>query len=378
MLSRKNGTRIMVVVLVILVASTSFTTFLYLDYRSKYESLNENYGVLQSRYEIMQRNYSSIKEDFKSVIEEYSALRSSYDALQASHITLQDGYDRLRSDYSNLSTQYNRLQDSYSNLTLHYDQLVIQYNELQHKFDSLATSHKNLESNYADLSAQYAVIEHDLSTWKQLHIGTTLETYYDHVRANVLTIGGYPLGEERWWLFPDYYEISVNLAAEMAAHDAGNLYWPNLESESEYYSYVGEYSYQTANRILSRALALANVTYTDNTIIRIDKIMKFTSSIVHYESRLIDHMWFPTETLTFRSGDCTSFSIIGAALFEMVGIKSAIGFFKNSEGEGHAMILIHLDDLEEYRYYYYPDLSSLGLSKGKWIIIEPQFNSLYE
>jgi hypothetical protein len=104
--------------------------------------------------------------------------------------------------------------------------------------------------------------------------------------------------------------------------------------------------------------------------------MKFTNSLVHYEHKLIDHMWFPTETLTFRSGDCTSFSILESSLFEMVGIKSAVGFFRNSQGEGHAMILVHLDSLGGYRYYYYPDLTSYGLSTGQWIIIEPQYYSL--
>ena len=79
---------------------------------------------------------------------------------------------------------------------------------------------------------------------------------------------------------------------------------------------------------------------------------------------MLDHMWFPSETLAFRSGDCTSFSILAASMFEAVGIKSAIGFFRNNRGEYHAMVLVHLNDLGSYNYYYYyynNDLTSYGL-----------------
>ena len=36
------------------------------------------------------------------------------------------------------------------------------------------------------------------------------------------------------------------------------------------------------------------------------------------------------------------------------------------------MTLIHLDSLGSYPYYYYSDLTSLGLQSGEWIEIEPQ------
>lgn len=235
-----------------------------------------------------------------------------------------------------------------------------------------------MKSDYSILNSRYTSLQYTLTTWEQLHIGTTFETYCDYVRANVMTIGGQPLGEEEWWAYPNYDQDSVTFAADMAAHDAGNLYWPNLEDGSHYYNYTSEYSPDTANRILLQALRLADVKSTDDAVIKIDKIMKFTSSIVHYEYKLIDHMWFPTETLAFRSGDCTSFSILESALFEMVGVKSAVGFFRDSQGYGHAMILVRLDDLAGYRYYYYPDLTPYGLSTGQWIIIEPQYDSLYQ
>ena len=61
-----------------------------------------------------------------------------------------------------------------------------------------------------------------------------------------------------------------------------------------------------------------------------------------------------------------------AALLEAVGIDTAIGLFKNKKGEYHAMILVHLEDLEGYDYWYYSDLTDKDLEEGRWIIIEPQ------
>jgi len=82
----------------------------------------------------------------------------------------------------------------------------------------------------------------------------------------------------------------------------------------------------------------------------------------------------PIETIARRSGDCDDFAILAAALFEYYGIESAIGFFLPPQGgqEGHSMALVHLNDLDSYKYYGFDDLSSRGLSEGRWIIIEPQ------
>jgi len=367
----RRVSRTIVAIIIALVASTVFTTVLYLDSRSQYEILNQRYSLLQSQFNTLQENYSLLKNSYTSLNEKYVFLESNFN-------TLQTNYNNLRTDYEHLSLEYNRLRDNYSTLKSSYDQLTLQYNKLNDDYSSLNYSYINLKSDYSILISQYNSLQYTLKTWEQLHIGTTLATYYDYVRANIVTIGGYPLAEEKWWVFPSYYKMSATFAAEIAAHDAGQIYWPGLENGSHYYDYTGEYSYQTAKRILSQALLLAGVKPGDDNVTKIDKIMNFTNSIVHYEHRLIDHMWFPTETLTFRSGDCTSFSILEAALFEMVGIKSAIGLFVNSQGEGHAMILAHLDSLGKYEYYYYPDLTSFGLSPGQWIIIEPQYNSIYQ
>lgn len=314
-----------------------------------------------------------------------STLRAEYNSVKAKYDELQTDYAHLQSNYTDLNTQYITLNGKYQSLLLNYTSLseehqilINNYAELSKDYIDLNRAHETLLSNYDNLSAEYATLQFTLETWEQLHIGTTLETYYDYVRANVVKLGGHPLGEEEWWSYPDYYEVSVAFAAHEAAHDAGNLYWPSLEEGSHYYEYTGEYSYETSSRILQNVLSMSKINPQDDNATKIDKIMRFVGSVVSYEYRLIDHIWFPDETLAFRSGDCTSFSILESALFEMLGIKSAIGFFENSEGEGHAMVLVHLDDLGEYGYWYYSDLTSYGLGAGKWVMIEPQYHSLSE
>jgi hypothetical protein len=65
---------------------------------------------------------------------------------------------------------------------------------------------------------------------------------------------------------------------------------------------------------------------------------------------------------------------LAGTLLENKGIECAIGFFNKDTGNtDHCMILVNLNDLDGYGYYYYyDDLTSMGLSGGRWIIIEPQ------
>ncbi len=265
--------------------------------------------------------------------------------------------DESSSTISSLRSQIESLQDDYDQLTDDYDQLTTSYDQYRTAYDQL-------------------LINYTIEV--TLRIGTTLKTYYDYVRANVVSLGGEPLGEERWYSYPNYYSNSVEFAAYEAAHDAGEAYWPDMEEGTDYYETAGEHAYETADAIMERAVAFCGIGPNDTDVVKIDKILSFISSHVEYQSRLLDHMWFPTETLMYKSGDCTSFSILAACMFEKVGIKSAIGFFTNPDG-AHAMVLVHLNDLGgEYAYSYFDSLTSYDLSPGKWIIIEPQFSSLSE
>jgi len=64
---------------------------------------------------------------------------------------------------------------------------------------------------------------------------------------------------------------------------------------------------------------------------------------------------------------------LAGTMLEAAGIKSAVAFFTNSTLGGHAMVLVHVDNLGGYGYYYYSDLTSYGLASGKWIEIKRWF-----
>ncbi|MGQ9680290.1 MAG: transglutaminase domain-containing protein [Candidatus Bathyarchaeia archaeon] len=102
--------------------------------------------------------------------------------------------------------------------------------------------------------------------------------------------------------------------------------------------------------MIQDAVTYSLVMTTNSDVVKIDKIFGFIHSHIKYQTRLLDHMWFPTETITFKSGDCTSFSILAACMFEKVGIKSAIGFFTNDTLGRHAIVLVRLDNLGGYPY----------------------------
>jgi len=304
------------------------------------------------------------------------------------YTTLQNQITLLSNEKNNLQTQVNTLTNVIKESAITIKALNTTYQDyksthrfsdseyisLKEVYDIYRSAHSHLDSDYDALLAQYNAI----ASSQSLYIGTTLETYYHYVRLNYLTVTGATMDEAKWHDYPNYYSISVKFAASLASHDIGNCYWSSLESGCNYYTYAGEYSYQTSSRIMQSAMSIAGISSSDSSVTKIQKVLAFVHSFVHYETKLLDHMWFPTETLTFRSGDCTSFSILASAMFEEVGIKSAVAFFTNSTLGGHAMVLVHLDDLGGYGYYYYRDLTSYGLTSGKWIMIEPQCASLDE
>ena len=339
-------------------------------------ALEVNYTMLQGEYAGLQDNYTLLAKDYNQLNSNYSNLRVDYVTLSHNYSQLTTNYEQLNNSYSSLSVSYSQLNSNYNDLNAKYTALNTAYIQLQGSQGTLSAQYAALQSSYNQLSTSYTQLQTDYSEETTLRIGTTLETYYDYVRANLLAFGVNPLGEERWDLHPSYYNISVEFAADEAAHDAGNAYWPSMEKGSGYYDITGEHAYTTANNIMEQAITYSGIKATDSSVDKIDKILGFIQSRVTYQSRLLDHMWFPTETLTFKSGDCTSFSILAACMFEEVGIKSAIGFFTNSTLGGHAMVLVRLDNLGGYGYRYYSDLTSFGLTSGKWIIIEPQFSSV--
>jgi len=304
----------------------------------------------------------------------YFQLQSNYNDLYVKHEALQKKFDSLQTLYNELNVSFHLLNVSYYELQNQYSILQVQYNELNEKYRVLKTNHQvlvreheRLRNNYDSLQQSYSSLQKELEVMESLYIGNSLGSYYDYLREKLGATGA-----KWWWLNPDksYWQTEVNFAANLAMHDLRWIYWPSIEKD--YYEDVGEYSYDTARKKIDEILALIEIKAYDTPTDKIRKILDFIYQYIHYETEVNDVFLAPVETLGFRSGDCDDFSILAAALFEAVGIDSAIGFFVNENNEYHAMVLVHLEDLSSYGYWYYDDLTSLGLEEGRWIKIEPQ------
>ncbi|MBO3840148.1 MAG: transglutaminase domain-containing protein [Thermoproteota archaeon] len=261
------------------------------------------------------------------------------------HINLQLEYSDLKSEYQRLEENYLKLDSELSSLKSMRDSLLLRIDQLEGEVSSLRES-------YNDILFQYQVSE-------ALRINHLLEDYYDEVRSL----------KDAPWRERDSYSEQVRLMVELAKHSLGRMYWPTLEER--FYELSGEYSYVVAMRKMSEVFKLTGVGDTDTYVERVEKILNFINKNIHYENDYKNKFLAPLETLAFRSGDCDDYAVLAAAFFEKAGINSAIGIFTNGTVE-HAMVLIRLDNLSPYGFHYYQDLTSIGLSPGRWILIEPQ------
>jgi hypothetical protein len=256
-------------------------------------------------------------------------------------------------------------EERYSSVQQNYEQLTNTHNSLLIEHNSLLDDYNNLLNQYNDLNEEYASFSETTEQYRQLTIDHLMELTYSKIREECQP-------NYNPWLGSYYYDSkSVEYAASVCAHDLGRRYWPTIEND--YYENKGTHLSHDAHDKIIDLTDVIDVSKYDNDVKKVEKILEFTSSYIEYQYDLNEEYLFPTETLTFRSGDCDDFSILAATLLEEVEIESAIGFFTNqSEDNDHCMILIHLSDLGDYGYYYYDDLTSHGLSTGRWIILEPQ------
>ena len=245
--------------------------------------------------------------------------------------------------------RYNTIQDD-------YEYLENDYNSLQTKYNSLTTNYDNLVNQYTELNEDYNVFLETTLQYSQLPIDHLMELTYNEIREQCQ---------------PKYYyqKPPSEYAAVVCAHDLGRLYWPSIEDD--YYDATGNQLGHDAHSRITKIIDIIDISEYSSNAEKIDKILNFINSNINYQSDLNNEFLFPTETITFRSGDCDDFSILAATLFEEVGIESAIGSFE-SENIGHYMVLVNLPDLGDYGYWHYDDLTTYGLSDGKWIILEPQ------
>ena len=291
----------------------------------------------------------------------YFDLVSSYEELEGEYRDLQSLRLELEEDYQSLNTTYSVLMERHYDLDAAYGSLAANYSLLEDR-------HRDLEKLYVSLVSDYGVLESSLEVEEVLRIGNSLQSYYDLVRQEK----GLDGTKGSWHPDEDQLEFAVSLAS----HDLGSPYLPKVEEEFE--MAVGNQSYEMARSILDNVLVLIGADNYDPSVVKVGKILNFTCRHVHYESEVNNVYRAPVETLGLRSGDCDDYTILVAALFEAVGIESAVGAFKNATEAYHYMVLIHLDDLPGYRYWSLSDLSRFGLSTGKWILIEPQFPLKYQ
>jgi len=250
---------------------------------------------------------------------------------------LQDDYDNLNSSHNSYEIRYNLSSNSYNNLLKQYDEVhteYIEYLEDSSKYNKLPIDH------FMELSFS------DIRTQNQPHYSP-------------------------WMSIETYDSLSVEYASYICAHDLGRYYWPDIEKN--YYDKTGGPLYTAAYERIQTLVEIINISKNFSHVENVKRVLDFTISYITYQDDPNDEFLFPTETLTFRTGDCDDFSILTAAVFEEIGIQSAIGFFENkTDGLLHAMLLLNLDDLGKYEYYSYSNLTSFNLSEGQWIIIEPQ------
>jgi len=232
------------------------------------------------------------------------------------------------------------------------------------QYIQLASSNQNFQNQYYDLQNQYYDLQKNLEIEQELCIGNSLESYYDLLRTNNAP-------EWDWWGSEyKYWQDSANFLALLGLHDLGRIYWINLENL--YYDLIGEYSYKTASEKINTITELIDIPNLPSNTTKIEYVLDFISDHIIYQNEINEVFHSPVETLGFRSGDCDDFTILAATLFENLDIESAVGLFYNDNNEIHAMTLVNLNDLDDYGYYYYNDLTNYGLDSGRWIIIEPQ------
>jgi len=335
------------------VLETKFTNLQY-----DYYALEFNYTTLAGGYEKLQYDYNNLQEDYNLSVNSSSEWSNRYFDLQDNHTMLEANYSQLDRDFGQLQVSYARLELDYENLQDNYSQLKQDYENLQGNYSQL------YEMYWDNLNLTWELYD-ELFFIENINLGHLMESCYGDIRD---------IYDERWdgfwWdLIGDDDEV-IEFAANLAEHDLGRIFW--TDPNERYKGITGENMNQVAHSKLSYVPDYLEIDEYGDPVIKVESILDFVTTWVHYEHDLNGEFLSPIETLTFRSGDCDDYSILVSALFELVGLESGIVFVTNDEGDGHAMVLLHLDDLGSYSYYYFSDLTSYGLQEGKWIIIEPQ------
>lgn len=357
------------IILLVLISSLGVNGYLYTQQVQRDNEIiqltilnaekDEDIDNLQGFRDLLLDNISALEDSTRQFIGEINVLEESLSAVLSEKVVLENQVVTYQGTITELNDEVSNLNDDIINLET----------DLESKRASL----RSLDQRYDNLQGDYYELELEYRLEKELRIGNSLESYYDNLRD-----GLGPTGSKNWWYTPSEgeWQTEVDFAANLALHDLWELYWPDYETD--YVEAAGENSYETAWNCLTTIYEYLEISSLDTPEEIITKILAFLDEHIHYESEINDVFLAPVETLGFKSGDCDDYTILASALFEIAGIESAIGFFKNEDDDYHAMVLVHLDDLGDYGYWYYDDLTSLGLPEGRWIKIEPQTTISYQ
>jgi hypothetical protein len=298
---------------------------------------------------------SNLNREINQLNGDILGLNSGIDVLNSSLIEIESKLTNTKEELTSLNIEHEELKNEFDILHINYNNLNSNYSELQNLYDLQISDCNFLSSKYNSLENAYDDLTDEFNIEKTLRIGHLLEDYFDKVR--------------------DLFGIDakgVEFATNLAEHNLGRIYWPALRDDF-YEKSNGEYSNLVSMDVLLEVIELVGVKSYDPSVDKVKKILLFVKTNIHYEYDLDDKILFPVETLGFKSGDCEDYTVLIAALFELVGLDTAIGSFKNDKNEYHMMVLLHLDNLDSYGYWFYNDLTDLGLKSGKWIKIEPQY-----
>ena len=260
----------------------------------------------------------------------------------------------------------------YSPLVLPMSEEDEEKERLEKENEDLTLQYKNLEGHHNQLGIDYHALQREFNElnkewefYNNINVGHFMGSCYEAIRD---------IYDEQWdsfwWNIIGDDEDVITFAANLAEHDLGRIYWTNINEK--YRAKTGENMNFDASQKLSLVINFLEIGIYDSDIEKIQKILAFVNDWVSYEPDLNEKFLSPIETLTFRSGDCDDFAILVSALFELVDLESGIVFVTNDDGDAHAMVILHREDLGPHGYYYFEDLTNHGLEEGRWILIEPQ------
>ena len=292
--------------------------------------------------------------DYSISLQQIEKLSSDLRASQAVNQDLLANINRLTSEYKTLQGQYQSLSEANS-------QTLSQKNSLEAQVDQLNKDLTQKSSQIKDLQSENDALDQKIRVDASFKVYSNLTSFYDYVR-DAYGLAGDKMGYTA--------RSRIKFGSQLAYHDLGYDVWPS--QEARYFEDVRSHSYSTASKIIDYAITRCGINALDDSVTKIGKILEFINSRMSYSYEVDDVYRAPVETLSLSSGDCDDYSILVGALFERVGVDSAISFYTNGQGENHEMVLVHLDSLGSYAFFKFSDLTYLGLSSGTWVIIEPQ------